>query len=94
MTAIPSIIRERYHLHEIKVVPFEPTMTPISIPKKRKGEAFIEHVFLLDENGGKITTVRCGDTVSDTLKDLSDSAKEVAYVLSLETAQISHLLHA
>ncbi len=94
MTAIPSIIIERYRLQNVKVVPFEPTMTPISIPKRGKKKTMIEHVFLLDENGGKIATVRQGSTVSDTLKDMADTAKEVVYILSLETAQISHLLHA
>ncbi|MCX6738438.1 MAG: hypothetical protein NT098_00090 [Candidatus Parcubacteria bacterium] len=94
MIAIPSIIKERYHLNEIKVVPFESDMTPISIPKKGKKKTLVEHIFLLDENGGKIATVRQGSTVSDTLKDMANIAKEVAYVLSLETAQISSLLHA
>lgn len=74
------------------MVPFDSEMTPIcSTPGEIQQ---IERILLLDENGGRITTLLHGETVSDALKLLGENAKDVAYVLSLESGFLSPLLHA
>jgi len=92
MSAVPEIIKERFARKDLLMVPFDPEMTPVCLTPGEIQQ--IEHIFLLDENGGRITTLLEGETVSDALKLLGENAEEVAYVLSFESGFLSSLLHA
>lgn len=91
MHVIPEIIKERFPKKELIIVPFDPEMMPINTAPNELQQ--IEHILLLDENGGKITTLLAGETVSDALKLLGENAKDVAFVLSVESGFISEILH-
>lgn len=86
-----DLIKERYQVKNPTLVPFDEKMTPLSLEGEVSGD---EHIFLLDENGGRVTTLLYGETVSDALKLLDENAADVAYVLSLESETISSIIHS
>ena len=79
--------KERYNVQNAIVVEFDPEMKPLFC--KHLGKTTAEHIFLLDENGGKVGEVKVGEIVRDALDRLGEAKKEVLYILSLEAGQIA-----
>jgi hypothetical protein len=93
LDAVLNDIKERYGLKKLEQVPFYASMTPhiVDATEDENDDTVMlyEKIYLLDQDGNKITEVEKEDAVFQTLEILGEDALSVLYVLSIDFEEIS-----